>query len=64
MEATLVPNVKICCIRSVGEARLAIDAAIDEVAPFGVDVCSGLRPKGALDAKRLQAFMHEARKRG
>jgi phosphoribosylanthranilate isomerase len=31
--------------------------AIARVRPFGVDVCSGLRPTGALDPDRLQAFM-------
>ncbi|HEX6252430.1 MAG TPA: phosphoribosylanthranilate isomerase [Gemmatimonadaceae bacterium] len=31
--------------------------AVDVVEPFGVDVCSGLRPNGHLDPWRLQQFM-------
>jgi len=31
--------------------------AIDEVAPFGLDVCSGVRTAGALDRTKLQALM-------
>jgi phosphoribosylanthranilate isomerase len=33
--------------------------AIAQVAPFGVDVCSGLRPNGKLDEVKLAAFMRE-----
>lgn len=32
-------------------------AAIDAVGPFGLDVCSGVRTEGALDAAKLGAFM-------
>jgi phosphoribosylanthranilate isomerase len=35
--------------------------AIDRVAPFGVDVCSGLRPSGRLDENRLASFMTAVR---
>ena len=31
--------------------------AIDAVGPFGLDVCSGVRTDGALDAQKLGAFM-------
>lgn len=31
--------------------------AIDEVGPFGLDVCSGVRTAGALDESKLAAFM-------
>jgi phosphoribosylanthranilate isomerase len=31
--------------------------AVAEVGPFGLDLCSGLRPQGALDAALLRAFM-------
>ncbi|MBK7402922.1 MAG: phosphoribosylanthranilate isomerase [Myxococcales bacterium] len=31
--------------------------AIDEVAPFGLDVCSGVRTAGALDEEKLRALM-------
>jgi phosphoribosylanthranilate isomerase len=36
-------------------------SAIDEVAPFGVDVCSGLRTNGKLDEARLADFMAAVR---
>ena len=32
--------------------------AFDRVQPAGLDVCSGLRPNGRLDAEKLQAFFH------
>jgi phosphoribosylanthranilate isomerase len=38
-----------------------VGKAIDQVAPFGVDVCSGLRPNGHLDAARLMNFMRAVR---
>lgn len=34
--------------------------AIDEVGPFGLDVCSGVRTDGRLDPARLAAFMAAA----
>ena len=34
-----------------------VGAAIARVRPQGVDVCSGLRPRGALDPARLDAFV-------
>lgn len=39
-----------------------VAAAIQEVQPFGVDVCSGLRPNGALDRHKLAEFFDEVRK--
>jgi phosphoribosylanthranilate isomerase len=36
-----------------------VAAAIREVQPFGIDVCSGLRTNGALDAQKLSAFIRE-----
>jgi phosphoribosylanthranilate isomerase len=35
--------------------------AVDIVEPFGVDVCSGLRPNGQLDSWRLEQFMDALR---
>ena len=35
--------------------------AVASVAPFGLDVCSGLRTGGALDAGKLDAFMRAVR---
>ena len=39
-----------------------VGKAIDQVAPFGVDVCSGLRTGGGLDEMRLVRFMSAVRK--
>ncbi|MEX2111284.1 MAG: phosphoribosylanthranilate isomerase [Gemmatimonadaceae bacterium] len=39
-----------------------VGSAIAMVAPFGVDVCSGVRTRGALDADKLGAFMDAVRK--
>ncbi len=33
--------------------------AIDQVAPFGLDVCSGVRTGGALDERKLAAFFEQ-----
>jgi len=33
-----------------------VRAALDEVQPFGVDLCSGVRSGGRLDPKKLEAF--------
>lgn len=35
--------------------------AVQEVGPFGVDLCSGVRTGGALDAGKLRAFMDAVR---
>jgi len=37
--------------------------AIDEVAPFGLDVCSGVRTEGALDERKLSLFFDKANER-
>lgn len=34
--------------------------AIRQVRPYGLDICSGVRSDGRLDATKLQAFMHAA----
>jgi len=39
-----------------------VAAAIREVRPFGVDVCSGLRTEGRLDPQKLTAFFQEIAK--
>lgn len=36
-----------------------IRQAIDEVKPFGIDLCSGVRTYGKLDAEKLERFMKE-----
>lgn len=39
-----------------------VATAIEEVRPFGVDVCSSLRTNSQLDEAKLSAFMSEVRK--
>jgi len=39
-----------------------VSQAIDEVRPFGLDVCTGVRIDGRLDAARLEAFMAAVRR--
>lgn len=36
-----------------------VRAAIDEVQPFGIDICSGVRTHGKLDAQKLHHFIQE-----
>jgi phosphoribosylanthranilate isomerase len=38
-----------------------VRAAIDQVDPWGVDLCSGVRSNGRLDHSKLEAFMRECR---
>jgi phosphoribosylanthranilate isomerase len=33
--------------------------AIEQVAPFGLDVCSGVRTEGRLDERKLSAFFEQ-----
>jgi phosphoribosylanthranilate isomerase len=44
-----ISRVKICCISSIEED-------IDEVEPFAVDVCSGVRTDGYLNKIKLELF--------
>lgn len=39
-------------------------SAVREVAPWGLDICSGLRPHGRLDPRLLHAFMRAVRENG
>jgi phosphoribosylanthranilate isomerase len=41
-----------------------VAAAIAQVRPFGVDVCSGVRSNGALDIAKLSAFVAAVRQAG
>lgn len=36
-----------------------VQAAIEEVNPYGVDLCSGVRTNGKLDKKKLMAFLNK-----
>ena len=39
-----------------------VKQAIDEVQPYGVDVCSGVRTNGDLDENKLKAFIESVRR--
>jgi phosphoribosylanthranilate isomerase len=41
-----------------------VRAAVEEVAPFGVDVCSGVRTAGRLDERKLAAFFEQCERIG
>jgi phosphoribosylanthranilate isomerase len=38
-----------------------VRAAIEQVGPFGLDVCNGVRTNGSLDETKLSAFFHAVR---
>jgi phosphoribosylanthranilate isomerase len=46
-----------------GLAPENVNQAIDAVGPFGLDVCSGVRTDGKLDAKKLTSFLSAATRR-
>jgi len=46
-----------------GLAPENVNQAIDAVGPFGLDVCSGVRTDGKLDAKKLKSFLSAATRR-
>jgi phosphoribosylanthranilate isomerase len=46
-----------------GLAPENVNQAIDAVGPFGLDVCSGVRTDGELDAKKLKSFFSAATRR-
>lgn len=37
-----------------------VQAALAQVQPFGLDICSGARTAGQLDAEKLRAFVEQA----
>jgi phosphoribosylanthranilate isomerase len=44
-----------------GLNQMNVAAAIREVQPFGIDVCSGLRTEGALDPQKVDRFIRAIR---
>ena len=52
----IVEQVSIPVILAGGLNPSNVQQAIDEVQPFAVDVCSGLRTNGVLDEGKLEAF--------
>jgi phosphoribosylanthranilate isomerase len=47
-----------------GLNQLNIRQAIEEVQPFGVDLCSGVRTNGMLDKAKLENFVNAVLKIG
>jgi phosphoribosylanthranilate isomerase len=41
-----------------------VGRAIDEVGPFGLDLCSGVRTKGKLDSQKLERFVAAVHRAG
>lgn len=52
----IVEQVKIPVFLAGGLNPSNVKQAVEEVAPFGVDICSGVRSEGKLDPKKLDAF--------
>lgn len=54
----IVESVKVPVFLAGGLHAGNVKRAIDEVGPFGVDICSGVRTNGWLDPDKLAAFMN------
>lgn len=57
ISSELVQSVKVPVFLAGGLNPANVKQAIEKVRPFGVDICSGLRTEGKLDAVKLKAFM-------
>ena len=56
----IVEQTKIPVFLAGGINAENVKAALDEVQPFGLDLCSSVRTNGALDAQKLENFMKTA----
>ena len=56
----IVEHSKIPVFLAGGLNAANVAEAIESVNPFGVDICSGVRTNGKLDAKKLEAFFKAA----
>ncbi len=56
----IVEQAKIPVFLAGGINAENVKAALDEVQPFGLDLCSSVRTNGALDAQKLENFMKTA----
>ena len=54
----IVESVKVPVFLAGGLHAGNVQQAINEVKPFGVDICSGVRTNGGLDPEKLTAFMN------
>lgn len=57
----LVKSVQVPVFLAGGLHAGNVGEAIEFVKPFGVDVCSGVRTNGHLDANKVKGFIHAAR---
>lgn len=57
LSARIVDAVRMPVWLAGGLTPANVDEAIARVRPFGIDLCSGLRPEGALDERLLRRFM-------
>lgn len=58
LSRTIVESIKIPVFLAGGLNAENVRSAIDEVNPYGVDVCSGVRTNGKLNEQKLEAFMN------
>jgi phosphoribosylanthranilate isomerase len=56
LSRTIRESVKVPVFLAGGLTPENIETAIHQVGPFGVDVCSGVRTNGKLDAQKLSGF--------
>jgi phosphoribosylanthranilate isomerase len=56
---TIRDSVKIPVFLAGGLRPENVRTALDQVGPFAVDVCSGVRTGGRLDEEKLGRFMQE-----
>ena len=61
VSADLVSAVQVPVFLAGGLRAENVAAAIQQVRPYGVDICSGVRTNGRLDAKKLDSFMAAVR---
>jgi len=54
----IVESVKVPVFLAGGLHAGNVQQAINEVKPFGVDICSGVRTNGGLDPEKLTAFIN------
>ena len=58
----IVEKVKVPVFLAGGLTPENVLTAIQEVQPFGIDVCSGVRTNGMLDPYKLESFFNQIRK--
>ena len=64
LSARIAASVSVAVFLAGGLSRQNVQDALATVAPFGLDVCSGVRENGALDQAKLEAFIRAAKSGG